>query len=185
MLVATPRHAMPTTSKPQLCSSAPKAPEGDSWVHELKWDGWRLLARKQGREVRLYSRGGVEWSERLPKLAAAVCSLGARDAWLDGEIVYLDDDGFPDFVALRHAMRARAERRLVYQAFDLPWFNGESLARETVLDRKARLREFVSYAVVPCMRYVDHIVGNGPAVFDQAARWISRGSSPNASRAAR
>ena len=74
------------------------------------------MARKQGRDVRLYSRGGVEWSERLPKLAEAGWSLGARDAWLDGEIVYLDDAGFPDFHALQHAMRAPTERRLAIRS---------------------------------------------------------------------
>jgi bifunctional non-homologous end joining protein LigD len=138
------------------------------WLNEVKYDGWRLLARKQGRHVRLYSRGGIEWSERLPKLADAVRSLGARDAWIDGELVYLDDDGFLDFIALQHSMPARVERRLVYHVFDVPWLNGESLPRATVLNRKARLRDLVSGAA-PCLRYVDHIVGNSPAVFDQAS----------------
>jgi bifunctional non-homologous end joining protein LigD len=168
MPVATSRLAPPTTLDPQLCTSASTAPAGAEWLHEVKYDGWRLLARKHGRDVRLYTRGGVEWSERLPNLAAAVRSLNVYDVWMDGEIVYLDDQGFPDFVALQHAMRARAERRLVYQVFDMPWLNGESLARATVLERKARLRELVTDAT-PCIRFVEHIVGNGPAVFEQAS----------------
>src|SRR5262245_59493364 len=109
MTVATPRHSIPTALQPQLCTSASEPPSGDEWLHEVKYDGWRLMVRKSGDDVWLYSRGGVEWSERLPKLAAAVRSLNARDVWLDGEIVYLDDAGFPDFHALQHAMRTRAE----------------------------------------------------------------------------
>src|SRR5262245_61986220 len=139
MPIATPRQRTPSILERQLCTSAHKPPSGDEWLHEVKYDGWRLMARKCGDDVRLYSRGGVEWSERLPKLTDAVRSLGAGDAWLDGEIVYLDDAGFPDFHALQDAMRTRTEQRLVYHVFDLPWLNGKSLCALSVLDRKARL----------------------------------------------
>jgi bifunctional non-homologous end joining protein LigD len=158
---------LPALLEPQLCTAAPRAPSGDDWLHEIKYDGWRLLARKQGTRVRLYSRGGVEWSERLPKLAAVIRSLSVDGVWIDGEIVCLDDMGFPDFVALQHAMRARDERRLVYYMFDLPWLDGESLCRESVLDRKAKLGEVVADSD-PRIRFTDHIVGGGPGVFAQA-----------------
>jgi bifunctional non-homologous end joining protein LigD len=152
--------------EPQLCTAAPSAPSGDEWIHEIKYDGWRLLARKQGSVVRLYSRGNVEWSERLPKLADAVRSLDVADAWLDGEIVCIDDRGCPDFHALHHAIRARNEHRLVYQVFDAPWLNGEPLWTQSLLDRKAKLRD----TIVDCsrIRFTNYVVGNGPDVYRQA-----------------
>jgi bifunctional non-homologous end joining protein LigD len=90
-----------------------------------------------------------------------------HDVWIDGEIIYLDDHGFPDFGALQHAMRTREERRRVYQVFDLPWLDGESLCRLSVLERKARLRELVTN-LARCIQFTSHIVGTGPEVFGQA-----------------
>jgi bifunctional non-homologous end joining protein LigD len=164
---ATTRIHIPSTLEPQLCTASPKAPSGDEWLHELKYDGWRLLARKQERTVRLYSRGGAEWSDRLPRIANAVRSIRATDAWLDGEIVCVDHSGFPDFNALHHALRSKDECRLVYQVFDLPWLNGESLQRLCITERKARLRDIL-IAGSRFVRFADHVIGNGPAVFAQA-----------------
>jgi bifunctional non-homologous end joining protein LigD len=74
------------------------------------------LARKHGNDVRLYTRGGVEWSQRLPRLVEEIRRLNVTSAWLDGEIVHLDDAGFPDFEQLQRDMRARAERRLAFRS---------------------------------------------------------------------
>jgi ATP-dependent DNA ligase len=88
--------SIPGTFEPTLCTSAAKAPSGDDWLHEIKLAGGRLLARKQGDSVRLHTRRGAEWSDHPPRLANAVRSIRATDASLDGEIVCVDDSGFPD-----------------------------------------------------------------------------------------
>ena len=158
---------IPAPLEPQLCTLVEQPPVGDDWLHEIKYDGWRLLARKQGSDVRLYTRGGVEWSQRLPRLVEAVRGLAVDSAWLDGEIVRLDDDRFPDFEQLQRDMRARAERNLFYQVFDLPWLHGEDLTRWPLLDRKTRLRETISNSEQR-IRFTDHLVGNGADVFARA-----------------
>jgi bifunctional non-homologous end joining protein LigD len=167
--IATPAsvETLPTLLEPQLCTLVEQPPSGADWLHEIKYDGWRLLARKQGDEVRLYTRGGVEWSQRLPLLVESVRSLNITSAWLDGEIVHLDDAGFPDFEQLQRGMLARAERRLVFHVFDLPWLNGDDLTRRRLIDRKALLDETIRGADSR-MRFTDHIVGNGSDVFARA-----------------
>jgi bifunctional non-homologous end joining protein LigD len=159
--------ALPALLAPQLCTVVEQPPSGADWLHEIKYDGWRLLARKHAEDVHLYTRGGVEWSQRLPRLVQAIRGLGVASAWFDGEIVRLDDAGFPDFEQLQRDMRARAEGHLFYHVFDLPWLNGESLARRRLLDRKALLMEAIRDAE-PQIRFTDHIVGNGPDVLARA-----------------
>jgi bifunctional non-homologous end joining protein LigD len=91
---------IPGLLEPQLCTLVEHPTSGANWLHEIKYDGWRLLARKNSDDVRLYTRGGVEWSDRPPRLVEAVRALSVASAWLDGEIVHLDDAGLPDFEQL-------------------------------------------------------------------------------------
>ena len=156
----------PPQLDPQLCTLVPEAPAGDGWIHEIKRDGWRLLARKDGPSVRLYTRGGYEWSDSLPAIAKAVSQLPCRSAWLDGELVYLDDEGVSVFDALMPEVRGRG-RRLYYQCWDLLHLDGVSLTRNALLDRKAALARLLGDAS-PRLRFTSHVVGDGPAFFAQA-----------------
>src|SRR4051812_8939098 len=152
--------SLPRTLDPQLCTLVPEAPSGDSWLHEIKYDGWRLLARKHDKDVRLYTRGGVEWSQGLPALKRAIASLPVREAWLDGEIVHLDHEGLPDFEAVQRDMRARDETRLFYHVWDVPWLDTENLCGIPLLERKQRLRELITQEPSR-VRYTPHVVGDG------------------------
>ena len=106
--------------EPQLVDRTSRAPEGDSWIHEIKYDGYRLLASLQRGKVWLYSRSGADWTTQLPWIAKGVGLLGRSDVLIDGELVYLDDDGFPDFERLWSATRSGGEHaRLYYQVFDV------------------------------------------------------------------
>src|SRR5690242_12349608 len=96
---------------PQLLSRASAPPNGDDWLHEIKYDGFRLLASRERGTVCLRSRPGADWTSRLPYIAKAVESLGARQITLDGELVYLTDEGFPDFEQLRGAAQSGAHDR--------------------------------------------------------------------------
>jgi bifunctional non-homologous end joining protein LigD len=158
---------IPAVIEPQLCMLVERPPSGANWLHEIKYDGWRLLARKAGDEVRLRTRGGIEWAERLPHLAEAIRGLGASSLWLDGEIVHLDDAGLPDFEQLQRDMRVGDERRLVFHVFDLLWLNGEDLTRDHLLDRKARLREVIQCADSR-IRFTEYVVAEGAEVFARA-----------------
>ena len=153
---------------PQLLTAAKAAPEGDGWLHEVKYDGYRLLCRVELGRARFYSRPGKDWTAELPVLAEAVEGLGISSAWLDGEMVALRPDGVPDFGAIRRAISGkRGAPPLVYQVFDVLYMDGKDLLGTDVLARKRVLEERVRDRC-PSVRYVDHLVGNGPA-FHQAA----------------
>jgi bifunctional non-homologous end joining protein LigD len=158
----------PDRITPQLLTSAKAAPEGDGWLHEIKYDGYRLLCRLEHGRARLFSRPGRDWTAELPALAAAMEGLGIASAWLDGEMVALRADGTPDFHAMQRAIGGkRGAPRLVYQVFDLLYLEGRELLGMDVLARKRLLEERVRDRC-DRVRYTDHLVGSGPA-FHQAA----------------
>lgn len=158
----------PDRIRPQLLTSAKAAPEGDGWLHEIKYDGYRLLCRVQHGRARLFSRPGRDWTAELPALADAMEGLGVSSGWFDGEMVALRADGTPDFHALRRAIGGkRGAPRLVYQVFDVLYANGRELLGMDVLARKRVLEELVR-GRCELVRFTDHLVGNGPA-FHRAA----------------
>jgi bifunctional non-homologous end joining protein LigD len=151
---------------PQLLSRAATPPNGDAWLHEIKYDGYRLIATVEGGRVRLRSRPGADWTTRLPHVADAVATLGVRQLALDGELVYLDDEGFPDFERLQGATRSREQqRRLYFQVFDLLNLKDEDLTGRPLVERKARLVDLLARADHPRLRYVAHVQGNAAEFF--------------------
>jgi bifunctional non-homologous end joining protein LigD len=158
---------LPSSISPQLCTLVAEVPRGDEWLHEIKYDGWRLLAQKDGGKIRLFTRGGIEWSARLPKLAAALKQVRARNAWLDGELVYVNELGYPQFHRVMGCVRASKEAALYYQVWDLPWHNGRSLAGWPLLERKQALSNLLASAP-PRVRFTSHVVGNGAEFFKVA-----------------
>lgn len=154
----------PQTLEPQLCTLSREVPTSDSWLHEIKYDGWRMLARKDGKNVRLFSRGGVEWSGRLPKLTLEIRALRTRAAWFDGELVYLDKNGYPCFDSLFAEVSRGDERHIFYQVWDIPCHNNRSLTAAPPLRRKAILQK-VLRDCPPKLRYVDNVTGNGRGFF--------------------
>ena len=113
--------------EPCLPSSAPKPPAGQSWLHEIKHDGFHLLAVRDGNNVHLYTRRGNDWSERYPAVIAAVLALRVGSCLIDGELVVCDDGGVSSFERLR----SRKHDRIAFlYAFDLLAMDGEDLRRE-------------------------------------------------------
>jgi len=150
---------------PQLLARASTPPNGDGWIHEIKYDGFRLAASSQAGRARLQSRPGADWTSRLPYIARAIELLGARQVALDGELVYLTDDGFPDFERLQGATQSGAQERLYYQVFDLLNVNGEDLTARPLLERKQRLMELLRSAYHHRLRYVAHVQSSGGEFF--------------------
>lgn len=162
--------SLPKEFRPQLATLVSDPPAGDEWLHELKYDGYRLLARCD-EQVRLLTRNGNDWTDRFPKIARAVAELGVRGTLLDGELVMLDQRGATDFGALQNSLNNGRDDDLAYYVFDLPYVEGHDLTDATQLERKTVLKQLLER--VPdggAIRYSDHIRGQGRDVVAQACR---------------
>ena len=139
---ASPKTAsMPEALSPQLATLVNAAPAHTAdWLWELKFDGYRMLARKQGKVVRLFTRNGHDWTARMPALAQALAALPIKSGWLDGEVMAVDEEGVPNFQALQNAFDADKAQNLVYVLFDMPFADGLDLRALPVVERRERLR---------------------------------------------
>lgn len=152
----------------ELATLAAKVPDGAGWLHEIKFDGYRLLASVRDGKVSLKSRRGNEWGRRFQAVAAELTRLPARSALLDGEVVLLDDKGRSDFQRLQNAMREGGADRAVYCAFDLLFLDGRDLRDSPLRERKEALKALLEKASTR-VRYVDHLAGGrGADVLHQA-----------------
>jgi bifunctional non-homologous end joining protein LigD len=140
-----------------------KPPAGLRWLHEVKHDGYRIIARKDGSRVTLWSRYGTNFTDRLPKIAEAVCGLAAESALIDGEAVAVRPDGHSDFAALR---TKAGSARACLVAFDLLNLNGEDFRQRPIEERRAALSPLV--AGVDCILFSDALVTEGALVFAKA-----------------
>lgn len=130
---------LPLALFPQLATLVDEPPAGDGWIYEVKFDGYRVLARIDGDDVRLFTRNGNDWTSKMKGLADEIRALGVRSGWIDGEIVVLNAKGNPDFQALQGAFDSSRTRDIVYFAFDLPHFGGHDLTRVPLMERRKRL----------------------------------------------
>ena len=128
----------PKWIKPQLCKLAAKAPSGPLWVHEIKFDGYRIAARIDQRAVQLLTRSGLDWTAKYPATADALAKLKVKSAYLDGELCGVRPNGVTSFELMQQASD-RGGAGLVYFVFDLLDLDGEDLAALPLLDRKTRL----------------------------------------------
>lgn len=164
--------ALPRFVEPCLATLQGKPPSGDNWLHEVKFDGYRLQARISGGKVRLLTRTGLDWSERFgAPIAAAFAALPCETALIDGEVVALGENGISSFSALQAALSEGETADLVFYAFDLLHLDGEDLRAEPLLARKERLEELLQ-AVKPdeALRYSEHFVEPGQTMLRHACR---------------
>lgn len=132
---------LPETLAPQLATLAAAVPETGDWIYEIKFDGYRIMARIERGRARLITRGGHDWSARMPELVRHVESLGVGSGWLDGEIIVIGAHGAPDFNALQKAFDQRSsDAAIVYYLFDLPFFEGHDLRQVALADRRQILK---------------------------------------------
>lgn len=154
-----------------LATLVDSAPSGDDWLHEIKYDGYRIAARVDGDDVRLISRNGLDWTNRFGEVAKALSALGTGGSWLDGEVVVFDDRGVSDFGRLQRFVKEGEPGDLTYVAFDLLFEDGEDQRGLPLHERKTRLERLLQRggrAVHDLVRYGDHIEGRGPAVYEEA-----------------
>jgi bifunctional non-homologous end joining protein LigD len=146
-----------------------RAPEGEGWVHEVKYDGYRIGCSVAGGRATLWSRRGKDWTAQFPGVAAAAAALPVATALLDGEVAALLPDGRTSFQALQNAFSAGARPVLAYFVFDLLHLDGEDLARRPLLERKAALERLLGQGR-GVLRFTPHVEGGGGAVFREACR---------------
>src|SRR5271165_2719786 len=171
--------APPEWIPPQLTQLVDEAPEGDQWLHEIKFDGYRMHARLHHGAVKLLTRTGLDWTHKYPAIAAAVSSLGARQAYLDGELCGVFPDRITSFGMIQAASDAANAAGLVFFIFDLLRLDSDDVGARPLIERKARLAELL-LGVAPPLYYSDYHCGRGAAFHEQAANWSSRASSRNA-----
>ena len=134
------RARLPAKLEPQLATLVSSVPEGD-WIIEAKFDGYRILARVEDDEVRLFTRNGNDWTEKLQQVANDIAELGLTRAWLDGEIVVLNDAGIPDFNRLQNAIDNARTRDIVMFVFDMPYLGDQDLRGVPLAARRQLLKE--------------------------------------------
>ncbi|MCU1118074.1 DNA ligase D [Stenotrophomonas muris] len=155
--------------KPQLTDHRDSAPDGARWLHEIKWDGYRLLADLHDGEVKLRSRNGLDWTDDFPEVVQAVQALPVRDARLDGELVVLDKEGRSDFAALQRVIDGSSKQPLRYIVFDLPGVANADISRAPLLERKALLKDLIG-PVPGILAFSEHVIDQGPQVFDASGQ---------------
>lgn len=152
--------------EPQLATLVETPPTGPAWIHEIKFDGYRIQAAKHAETAYLYARSGQDWTAKLPHLAAAIAKLPVRTARLDGEIVVLDDEGRSSFQSLQQALK-RPGPAIVYHAFDLLECDGEDIRDKPLEERKKKLARLIQ-DVDATIRMTSHIDGDGHKVMKAA-----------------
>jgi DNA ligase D-like protein (predicted ligase) len=163
----SPTAGLPAWISPQLTQLVEAAPGGDAWLHEIKYDGYRMHACLDAGAVKLLTRTGLDWTHKYPAIANAVTALDARQAYLDGELCGVGPDGITSFNIVQLASDRGNAAALVFLLFDLLAIDGEDLRQRPLIERKERLRTLLANAA-SCLHYSDHVIGQGPTFYDKA-----------------
>lgn len=161
---------MPDFVAPALATLVRTAPAGGRWLHEIKFDGYRIQARIDGREARLLTRSGLDWTEKFgDQIPKALKGLPIKQAILDGEIVVETGPGSSSFSALQADLKDARSDRMVYYVFDLLYLDGKDLRGIPLVERKRALQDLVAGAS-SCLRFSEHFEENGDLVLRHACR---------------
>ena len=159
---------MPEFIQPQLATLVKEPPQGDEWLHELKFDGYRMLCHLNRGKVRFWSRNRKDWTNKFSHLGKAIKAFPATSVILDGEVVVMDAAGHTSFQKLQQSFKS-GDSGLIFQIFDLIYLDGFNLTATPLIDRKLILAELLeSVGGRSPLRYSDHVEGNGTTFFKQA-----------------
>jgi len=161
---------LPLSLYPHLATLVEDPPRGEGWIYEAKFDGYRVLARIDGDDIRLFTRNGNDWTPRMKSLRDEVAALGIASAWLDGEIVVHDAKGNPDFQALQNAFDSSATDDIVFFIFDLPYLDGYDLRRVPFIERRALLAKIFAPNASQRVRFSSHFEGDATKLLETACR---------------
>ena len=165
---------LPELLKPELATLVEKAP-GGQWSYEIKFDGYRIMARIDHGEVKLLTRNGHDWTHKLPAQAEALAALGLESAWLDGEMVVANQQGVPDFQALQNAFESGRSGAIVYYLFDMPYLNGVDLREVPVEERRVALATVLNANKDPLLRFSESLAEEPEALLNSACQMQMEG----------
>lgn len=178
---------MPTWISPQLTTLVDEPPEGNDWLHEVKWDGYRILAFKNQQEITLLSRNRKNWTENFSNIVEALQKLPLNRLILDGEIVLLDEKSRSDFQKLQNSFKNKQTAPFIYYVFDLLYYENWDIRSLTLLERKKILAKLLKYAPA-ALQLSNHIIGEGLEMFQKSCQFglegiiSKRGDSPYLSK---
>jgi bifunctional non-homologous end joining protein LigD len=164
------RAVLPDFIPPSLATQRDTPPSGAAWLHEIKFDGYRIEARLDRGEVTLLTRNRQDWTHRFKPIAAAVAKLKAETALLDGELVVEDEKGLSSFSLLQTDLKAGRSDRFVYNVFDLLYLDGRDLTGLPLIERKEILQRLLPGTSKGAIRYVEHFDGDGRVIFENAKK---------------
>lgn len=160
---------LPAKLSPELATLIDKPPQGNEWLHEIKFDGYRLLAFLNGKQVRLMTRNNNDWTDKFPYLVKELQKLKLTNTILDGEIIVYDDKKHSDFQLLQNSIHADDTKNILYYLFDLPFFNSKNLTDLPLLTRKQELEELIPLKNTR-LQFSSHIIGQGEKLFKEACK---------------
>ncbi|EPR16496.1 DNA ligase D [Sphingobium indicum IP26] len=154
----------PPFQTPQLATLVDAVPTGNGWMHEIKYDGYRCLVSASGGKVRIFTRSGLDWTDRFAPLAAEIAAMNLPGALIDGEVVALGSDGNPDFSTLQQLLKGEGKAALHLFAFDLLQLDGQDLTAMPNIGRKEKLAALLGEGAAH-VHVGDHVVGAGERLF--------------------
>ncbi|RJQ65504.1 MAG: DNA ligase D [Desulfobacteraceae bacterium] len=169
------RSGYPRAIRPELATLVKDTPNGDAWLHEIKYDGYRILAFKKDTRVRLITRNRKDWTDRFSSVERALQKLPVDDIVTDGEVVVKKADGTTDFQALQNVLKGVDSGKLTYYVFDLLYLKGFDLTRTPLIDRKELLQNLLESASSESLQFSDHFRGKGTTVHRHACRFALEG----------
>jgi bifunctional non-homologous end joining protein LigD len=164
----------PGKLSPQLATLVDEAPEGPEWLHEIKFDGYRILAFIQSDHISLKSRNMIDWTPQLMPIAKALKTLSPKNLVLDGEVVVLDSQGKSDFQLLQNSIKGNQDSDYIYYVFDILYYDQFNLKSLPLIKRKEILAALLPEHH-PTLRYSDHIINDGPAIYHHSCELALEG----------
>lgn len=161
---------LPLALAPQLATLVNSAPSQGDWIYEIKFDGYRVLARVDGSDIRLFTRRGNDWTSKLKHLADAIATSNFSNGWIDGEIVIESGQGRTDFQALQNAFDAAATSDIRYLVFDLPYYSDHDLRQVPLRERRNVLRQLMSANTSSYLKFSEDFEADAGSLLEAACR---------------
>jgi bifunctional non-homologous end joining protein LigD len=164
----------PDSFTPQLATLVSRIPEGEEWLNEIKFDGYRMIAKIKKGRVHLITRGGQNWTYKYESIARELSRLPIENGIIDGEMVIQNADGTTNFQRLQNYRKGDP---LLFYVFDLPYLNGQDLSELPLIERKSVLKELIKSHgdLIPSVQYSTHMIGNGGLLFQAACQHRAEG----------
>lgn len=169
-LLGVKKSKMPAKISPELATLVDKAPVGKKWLHEIKFDGYRLICVVQQSKVRMFTRNHHDWTAKIPAIATAIKNLNLTNTILDGELVALDDQQHSNFQLLQNTLNEKLHKPLFYFVFDVIYHDGCDLSAMPLLERKKILKSIIDSHKEKNIQFSEYVIGNGPAIFVEACK---------------